>query len=293
MGSRLFLPIDSVLKEESNPPTASSPPAHSYNTRSKDKHDVHNVDPEDTLQLLQQLSQKESRSEMQFTSEHHEVAKRQDNKNRPLGRDYIGEQKRLYEEAQRASRQKQQSHLKGNTSNAHQYEERLDQQKVQGSNVDSVSYLGTGQQQFYGGYQPPSYHHQNVSHYQSQLSSQLPYPQPDPAAQMQHIPRAGIEENFTHNPANYSSNIKDHGPYQQMQHQYERVPSLDQPVSYSQLQQQPNLGSNQINPNNLVVGSMILHGYSPARTGIIKWMGYLPESNTLSAGIEMVSKIHT
>ena len=294
--SHVFLPIDAVLKEESNSPTASSAPTHSYNTewyaRSKKKPFVRTIDPKDTIQ---QLSKKEEKQQ-------EEAAKKMENQHILSTKDFdmdkidVEEQKRLYEEAQRASKQSQSNLSFCSSSPQYVLQEKQDQQLVQDSNVDFVSHLGAArQQQFYGPQvvqqqiQPSSYHHQDISHHQSQLNSQLPFPQPDPVTQMARIPRAGIAENFPHNPPNYS-NVRGHSPYQQMQHQYEPVPKLDQPVSYySQQQQHPNLNSSQINPYNLEVGSMILHGNSPARSGTIKWIGYLPESNTLSAGIEMVS----
>ena len=297
--------MDSVLKEEGDPPAANSVPVHPYNTSSEDKHDVHNNEPE---VAIQQLSQKEGKSENQSFAElfkqqeiwdlkkqQQEAAKRMESQHKLSGKDFdvhkidIEEQKRLYKEAQHASKQSQ---FKSNStfySTAHQYEERQDQQPAQGSNVDFVSHFGARQQQLYGPQviqqqsQPLSYHHQNTSH---QLHAQFPYPQPDTVARKAHLPRAGVAENFCHNPPN-NSIIKGYGSYQQMQHQYEPVSKLNQP--YSQQQQHPNLSSSQINPYNLEVGSMILYDNSPARSGIIKWIGYLPESNTLSAGIEMVS----
>ena len=65
-GSKVFIPIDSVLKDESNPPTASSAPTYPYSTRSEDKYDAHKVDPEHTIHLRQQLSEKEGQSEAEF-----------------------------------------------------------------------------------------------------------------------------------------------------------------------------------------------------------------------------------
>ena len=305
-GSKVFLPFDSVLKDESNPPaTTSGAPAHSFNTGLKDKHNVQNVDPEDTLHLLQQLNKQESQSATQFFSEHSEqhkkvqveAAKRQENQHSLLELDF-DEQKRLYEEAkreaQRASKQKQQSQFSNSYSSAFQYGERKNHKLVQGSNVDFSNHFNARQQQFFGPQvvqqqgQSPSYQHQNTSHHQSQSSSQLSHPQPY-HPHMTHISRAEVAKNLQHhNPPNYS-NVRGHGTPQQRQHQYEAFPVPDLPVTYSQqLQQHHNLGSNVINPYNLKVGSMILHGNSPAHSGTIKWIGYLPETNVFSAGIEMV-----
>ena len=403
-GSKVFIPIDSVLKDESNPPTANSTPAHPYSTGSEDKYDAHKVDPEHTIHLRQQLSEKEGQSEIQFFSEQlkHEnlqvAAKMQENQCRPLGRDFdmhkvdVNEQIRLYEEAQHASKQKQQNQLKTNSSSAHHYRERQNQQLVLGPTVDSVSYFGA-RQQFYAPQvvqqqgQPPSYQYQNAIYHQSQSSSQLSYPQ----AEIAHLPRAGVKDNLQHHdPSNCSNakghahlqqrkheyeaiqgpiqpvsdsqqqqhhNVKGHGPLQRKKHQYEAVPGLVQrvsnsqqqqyynvkgpgplqqrehqyetipqpvrpvsnsqqqqhhnvkgpgplqerqhqyetipgpvqPISYGQQQQHQNHGSNLVNLYNLKEGSMILYGDTPAHSGTIKWIGYLPEENILSAGIEMVS----
>ena len=234
-GSKVFIPIDSVLKDESNPPTASSAPTYPYSTRSGDKydHDAHKVDPEHTIHLRQQLSEKEGQSEAEFLSEQlkhvgnlelnkkQNTAKRQENQHRSPGRDFdmhkvdVDEQKRFYEEAQHASKQKQQSQLKTNSnfySSAHQYGERQDQQLVQGSNLDYAGHF-CARQQFYSRpvvqqqSQPSSYHYQNALHYQNQSGSQLPYPQLyHPAAEIAHLPGAGIEENLQHhNPPTPSS----------------------------------------------------------------------------------------
>lgn len=80
--SKVFLPHDSVLKEENNPPAASSAPTHSYNLRTKDE----------------------------LKKQREEAATRQENQNRLPGKGFdmleidVEEQKRLYEEAQRASK---------------------------------------------------------------------------------------------------------------------------------------------------------------------------------------------
>jgi len=42
------------------------------------------------------------------------------------------------------------------------------------------------------------------------------------------------------------------------------------------------------NPYNLEKGSMIIYGDPPC-PGMIKWIGYLLETNVLTAGVEMVS----
>ena len=163
----------------------------------------------------------------------------------------------------------------------------------QGSNVDLV--YNTGQQQFRNP-QAPHHHqgqqpgyHQAVSHHQSQSNAHLSYPQPDPAAQMAHIPRAGlVEDNAYHyNPAtsmpyNYIGNTG-HGSHRPV-HQYEPVPrSVYQPDPYRQQRQQ------NPNPYNLEIGSMILYG-DPPHAGMVKWIGHLPKTkgNFLLAGIELV-----
>ena len=356
-GSQVFLPIDSVLKVESDPPASSGGHTHPYNTRSKDKHDVHNVDPEDTFHLIQHFSKKEGQSEAQFYSEQlehqgnlelkrkqEEAARRQESQQRPPGKDFdvhnidVNEQMRLYQEAQRASKQagEGQKHQAKSNMDAHNGTISSSQQygagpghpagNHQDSSVDATSYghnvgqhqfhgsqvpqqqnpqlvyrhdqgsnvghgYNTGQQQFHNP-QAPHHHqgqqpgyHQDVSHHQSQSNAQLPYPQPDPAAQMAHIPRAGGAgphyNSATGMPCNYNGNTG-HVPHRQV-HQYEQVPGpVDQPDPYSQ-QRPPNP-----NPHNLEKGSMILHG-EPPQPGIVKWIGYLPEANVLLAGIEMVS----
>ena len=118
-GVKLFLPIVSVLKVDKSPPAASKASSHPYNTRDK-----HSVGPKATIDLIQQYSKRKGQSETQFVSqqiEHHEnyqikkrqeeAAKRQEIQKRPPGNDVdehiinVDEQKRLYEEAQRASKQ--------------------------------------------------------------------------------------------------------------------------------------------------------------------------------------------
>ena len=108
---KVFLPIDSVLKKD----TA---------IRSKDRHVVSNSDPEATMQLIHYHSKKEDKSRIQFVSEqveHHEkielnrqqeeATRRQEKQGNTAGIDFdlskvnIDEQKRLFEEAQRASKQ--------------------------------------------------------------------------------------------------------------------------------------------------------------------------------------------
>ena len=179
----------------------------------------------------------------------------------------------------------------------------------QGHGVDPTGYgYSPGQQQLYNPQVPPphhgqqpGYHNQGVAHHQSQSNSQPPYPQSDPAAQMAHIPRGGGDDHPHYNPAtgmpyNYTGSKGTHYPRQQVQHQYEPMPGPpNQPDPHSQQQQNPS--SNQINPYNLEEGSIIQYG-DPPRSGIIKWIGYLPEgANVLLAGIEMVNmylvKIHS
>ena len=163
----------------------------------------------------------------------------------------------------------------------------------QGPNIDPAGYgQNVGQ---YGSQVPhhqnqqPGYNYQDVSHY----PNQPPHPHPDPVAQMAHIPRAIEGGSHPHyNPAtgmpHDHSGGKSQGPHRQVSHQYEPVPGpADLPDPHSQHHQQ-HPASNQTNPYNLEEGSMILYG-DPPRPGIIKWLGYLPEVNVLSAGIEMVS----
>jgi len=119
------------------------------------------------------------------------------------------------------------------------------------------------------------------------------YNQSHPALQMANIPRAGVGDNHPHyNPATgiaYGhSSGKGSGPHRQFSHHYEPIPGLpDQSDPYNQ-QHQQNPRSDQINPHSLEKGSMILYG-DPPRPGMIKWIGYLPESNVLTAGVELVS----
>ena len=386
--------MDSVAKKEENSLATAIVPTHSYNTRSKDKLDVHNTDPGATIHLIQEYSKKEGQSESQFMSkqlEHHGnwehkklqemAAKRQENQNKlPGGKDFdvhrvdVDEQTRLYEEAQRASKQasKGQNHQAKGNMDAHNGAIGGSQQYggghnhppgiQQGSSVDSASYRQNVEQQEVHGPQVPqhydqqsSYHqgshqdlnvghsgygyndrqhhfhnsqvplqqnqqpgyHQGVPHHQSQSNSQLPYPQPDRAAQMAHIPRAGgtgdnfprrdpaaqmahipraggVGDNFPHYnqpsdvPYNHNGSTG-YGPHRQVQHQYEPVPgpiNHHEPYSQQQLQQQQNADDS--NPYKLEEGSMILYG-DPPRSGMVKWIGYLPEAQILIAGVEMVS----
>jgi len=155
-------------------------------------------------------------------------------------------------------------------------------------------YYFKSKQQFHGS-QAPEYQNQqqqnycqDVPHYPAHPIAQHPYPQSDPAVQMANIPRAGVGDNHPHyNPATgmpYGhSSGKGPGPHQQVSHQYTPIPGFP-----NRQQHQQNPGSEQINPHNLEVGLMIIYG-DPPHPGIIKWIGYLPETNVLSAGIELVS----
>ena len=145
----------------------------------------------------------------------------------------VDEQKRLYEEARRASKQ----------GGEGQNQIKSGKQHFQGSQVHQHQ---------------PGYYHGPRSH-----------PHYNPATGLPH-------------------DHKNQGHHRQVSHQYEPVPGpADQPDPHSQHHQQYP-ASNQTNPYNLEVGSMILYG-DPPRPGIIKWLGYLPEVHGLSAGIEMVS----
>ena len=360
-GMKVFLPITSVLKND--PPTATNTTDHPYNTRSKDKHNVHNDDPEATINIIQKLSQKEGQSADDFMSEqlehqeNIELKKRQEEAaKRPPGEDFdmrgvdVNEQERLYIEAQRASKQagEKQNQNRGNAADHHsngtndsqQHGGRHNQPPVnpQGSSVDPCGYgYGAGQQlhgsQFsqhqnqhpgyqygpnvdsttaaYGhnvsqhhfhGSQPlqhqlphhqdphnpsqqyPHYHqpgaaiHRPAPHY---LSQQYPPPQPDPMAL---IPRAGVGDNH-YNPATGMPYGQSSSSRRQVSHTYEPIPGLvDQPDPHSQQYQQ----APDSNPYNLEAGSMILHG-DPPSSGVVKWIGHLPEVIGLLAGIEMVS----
>ena len=340
-GEKLFLPIDSVLKVDSSPPAASNVSSHPYI-------------PEPTAGFVLLDSEKEDQSETQFVSQqlgHHEnfqikkrqedIAKRHENQNRPLGNDFdvhkidVDEQKRLYEEVQRASKQGSRRAKKkiktnigvinGSQKHGGTHNQLLTTQ--QSSGVDAARYgHNVGQQQFHGpqvlqqqnqqpgyfqdhgidptGYeynpgqlqlynpqvpqgQQPGYYDQDVVHHQNQSNSQSPYFQSDPAAQMAHIPRGGVGDDHPHYtgmPYNYKDDKGLHDPRHEVQFLYESMPD-----SYSQQQQQQSPSSYQINPYNLEEGSMILHG-DPPRSGIIKWIGYLPEAgNVLIAGLELVS----
>ena len=340
--------MDSVLKEEGNSPAATNAPTHPYNTRSKDKIDVHNVDPEATIHLIKDYSKKEGQSEAQFISkqlEHHgsweykrqqeEAARRQENQHRPPGKIFdvheigVDEQKRLYEEAERKSK------LWYSSVDPAGYKQNVVQQEFhgpqipqhqsqqpgyhQGTNVDYRGYGYNSRQQQLHNLQVPlqqsqqSVYHQGIPHHQGQSSSQLPYPhpdraaqmthipradgtadnncfpQPDPAVQMTHIPRAG--DNFFHYyqpsgmPYNHDDNTR-YGPHQQVQHPYEPVPvPADHHYPYNQQQQNSDDG----NPYKLEEGSMVLHG-DPPHSGMVKWVGYLPGAKVLLAGVEMVRK---
>ena len=190
-GVQVFLPIDSVLKVDNDPPNA---PGHPYNTRSKDKH---NIDPAATLNLIKDYSKIEKRSQKEFISEqrkHHEeielkrqqevAAKRQEKQSSAPGKDFdiIDVQKRHYEAARHASKQ-----------GPHQQNQQPS--FYQGSNVDPTGY-GHNVRQYYGSQvqhqnQQPAYNYPDVSHYPSQSVSQPSHPYLDPVAQMAYIPRPG------------------------------------------------------------------------------------------------------
>ena len=197
--------------------------------------------------------------------------------------------------------QLQSQHSHGLLSSQHQNQQ---PDYNQGHNVDLTDYkYNSEQQQLYNSQVPPprqgqqpDYHNQDIAHHRSQSNSQPPYLQLDPVAQMVHIPRAGIGDDLlcynlvTDMPYNYNGNKRHHNPHRQIQHQYESIPGLpDQLDPYSQQQQQQNPSRNQINPYNLEEGSMMLYG-DPPQSGVIKWIGYLPEAaNVLTAGVEMVN----
>jgi len=165
-GCKVFLPIDSVLKDENNPPPAATASDHPYYLRSKDKHNVRNVNPEATIHLIEQYSQKEGQSKTQFMAEqreyheNYELRKQQEEaakrQHRSPGEDVdihkidVDEQNRIYKEAQRASKQggegqKNQSDTdfyKGGINNSQQHGGRHNQPPaiVHGSSVDSAGY---------------------------------------------------------------------------------------------------------------------------------------------------------
>ena len=365
--------MDSVLKEEGNSPAATNAPTHPYNTRSKDKIDVHNVDPEATIHLIKEYSKKEGQSEAQFISkqlEHHgswehkrqqeEAARRQDNQHRPPGKFFdmyevdVDMQKRFYEEAQRRSKLRYSMLEVDVDEQKRLYEEAQHKSKLWYSSVDPAGYKQNVVQQEFHGPQIPQYqsqqpgyyqgpnvdhsgygyssrqhqlhnsqvplqqsqqsgYHQDIPHHQGQSSSQLPYPhpdraaqmahipradgtgdnnyfpQPDPAVQMAHIPRAG--DNFPHYyqpsgmPYNHNDNTR-HGPHLQVQHPYEPMPG---PFYHHDPYNQQHQNPDNINPYKIEEGSMILFGDPPC-SGMVKWVGYLPDANVLLAGVEMVRK---
>ena len=170
---QVFLPIDSVLKDDDDPPNTNKSPDHPYNTRSKDKHNVTN-NPEATMHFIQNYSKKEGQSETEFLSEQvkhreklslkkqqEEATKRQEKQIGVPGKDFdmykinVDEQKRLYEQAQRASKQGGEGH--------HQ-----PQRYQQGSSVDPTGHgHHAGQNPFYGSQAPQ---HQNQQPYYHQGS---------------------------------------------------------------------------------------------------------------------------
>ena len=109
-----------------------------------------------------------------------------------------------------------------------------------------------------------------------------------PAVQTTHIPRAGVGNTFY--PA---TGLTYDGSQQQASRQYVPGKVADQPdgkvADQSDPYTQPTPGSNQINPHNLQIGSLIQYGDPPCY-GMIKWIGYPPGVNDLIAGIEMVSR---
>ena len=203
-GVQVFLPIDSVLKLDNNPPNV---PGHPYNTRSKDKH---NVDPAATLNLIHNYSKIEGRSQKEFMLEqrkHHEeiklkneaakrqeeaarrqeeAAKRQEKQSSAPGKDFdvhkvnIDEQKRLYEAAQRASKQggEGQNQTKsgmdansGRMDNLQQHGGIHHQPSgnQQGSSVDPTGHgYHDGQKQIYG-LQAPQYPNQQPGYHQGSI----------------------------------------------------------------------------------------------------------------------------
>ena len=165
----------------------------------------------------------------------------------------------------------------------------------QDPNLDHTGYRHKDQQQFHG-LQGPQHRSQqpyyDTSHTPSHSACQPTHPQPDPAAQMAHIPRAGEGSNFPlYNPSTgvryNDGGTSNHGLHRQVSHhQYEPIPGpVEQRDPYSQHHQQ--YPASQSNPFNLEEGSMILYG-DPPLSGIIKWLGYLPEVEVYSAGIELV-----
>jgi len=126
-GSKMFLPVESVLKDENNPPATATASDNPYNIKPKDKHNVHNVNPEATMHFIQQYSpqsktqfmaeQKEYHKNYELRKKQEEAAKRQ---NRPPGEDVdlhkidVDNQRRIFEEVQRASKQKGKGHNQSN-----------------------------------------------------------------------------------------------------------------------------------------------------------------------------------
>ena len=203
-GAKVFIPIASVLKDDSNPALATNVSGHPYNTMPKDKHSAYNPDPK--------YKQTEHRENWKTDFDVNEVD--------------VDEQKRLYEEAQRTSRGgKWQNQIKAsadvhvNSSNDSQQNDQLPQrsfsvsdnftrqqqfhssQFAQHQNPQppqrsfSVSNNYTGQQQFHSSqfarHQSPQPHYGPPQDFSSSWHSQST----DPVAQMAHIPRAGVEEN--------------------------------------------------------------------------------------------------
>ena len=148
-GSKVFLPTTSVLKIDDDPPNTNRTPDHPYTTRSKDKHNVTN-DPEATMHLMQNYSKIN-----------------------------VDEQKILYEQAQRASKQggEGQQQIKSsmdansggmNNSQQHGGRYRQPQGYQQGSSVYPTGHgHHAGKNPFYSSQAP---HHQNQQPYYHQGS---------------------------------------------------------------------------------------------------------------------------
>ena len=262
-GSKVFLPIDWVLKNESNAPTASSAPAHPYSTSSPSYQ-------------YQNAVYHQSQSSSQLYHPAAEIAQ--------LPRAGV-------EENLQHHNPPSYSNVKGH-GHLHQYEAipGLVQPASNSQHQQHHSFKGHGpvqqkQHQYEtvpGPVQPFSYNQQQQHH---NVKGHGPHQQ----RKYQYEAISGPVQPVSNSQHQQHHNVKGDSPVQQRQYQYETVPGPIQPFSYNQQQQHQNHGSN-VNPYNLEVGSMILHGDSPACSGIIKWIGYLPRENTLSAGIEMVSK---
>ena len=287
----MFLPIDSVLKiDDNDPPNTTNVPGHPYNIRSKDKHNVANDNPEATMYLIQKYRKKEGQSEGEFMLEQRrhreeielkkqqeEAAKVKEKQSNALGKDFdvhkidIDEQKRLYEEAQRASKQggeEQKSSMdtnSGGMNNSQQHGGRHHQPRgnQQDSSVDPTGHgYHAGQKQFYGS-----------------LAPQHQYQQPG-YLQGSNVVSTGYGQNIGQQQF-YGTQVLQH-------HQTGyQGPNVD-PTGYGCVVDQHHQHYPTSNPYNLKVGSLILYG-NPSHSGKIKWIGHLPEVNASVAGVEMVS----